>query len=326
MYCRKTFAFVGSVFAIGSYFVTMYMPENIYEELIAWGLVEILLYLYVFVNNDFNFIPVIKDNTFEMINDGMLVVNKKFIIKDYNKALTKLFVDINFNNVIGKKLDEVFRFYPVVIYSLKCGKKETITIEGKDYSLETYTSVENNKKNVIHTLTFAPSKSINVFLNEEPKNVDPLTNLKNKENFLDMITYEFDSSLRYSLPFILMYIDVDNFSDINKNYGRIAGDLLLTNVSALIKKEIRKTDILARIGDDRFALLLTHTKLKFVENVAERIRKRVEKNALAYEDDLIQVTISIGVTGTDEVSNQSIDTFIAKVEDALEMAKKQGKN
>lgn len=326
MYCRKLFAFIGTTFAILAYMALVYTPNNINEELIIWGSISLILYLYVFVNNDFNFIPIIKDNTFELINDGMLVVNKKYLIKDYNKSLTQLFKDIDFTNVIGKKIDDVFKYYPVVTYAIKSGKNESIKLGAKDYSMLLYNSIEKHKRDSITTITFKEATTISIIADKEQSNCDPLTKLKTKDDFYRDAEYEFNNAVRYNLPFVLAIIEINDLYKIKSELGEIAGNLLLTDVSALIKKEIRKTDILARIGDDRFALLLTHTKLKFVENVAERIRKRVEKNALAYEDDLIQVTISIGVTGTDEVSNQSIDTFIAKVEDALEMAKKQGKN
>lgn len=326
MYCRKTFAFIGSVFAIGSYFVTMYMPENIYEELIAWGLVEILLYLYVFVNNDFNFIPVIKDNTFEMINDGMLVVNKKFIIKDYNKALTKLFGDIDFSNVIGKKIDDIFKYYPIVIYAAKSNRNESIKIGAKDYSMLIYNSLEKKQRNVITTITFKEATTIAMLSDKENSNIDPLTKLKTKDEFYRDAEYEFNNAVRYNMPFILAQIEICDLYKIKSEIGEIAGNLLLTNVSSLIQREIRKTDVLARIEEDKFALLLTHTSPKFVDNICERIREKVDKHSLAYEDKLITTNVVIGVYGCNEITNQTIETFIKGSNDELLKARKENKS
>lgn len=323
---KKADTYFGNVLMLGAS-ITLFINASFDVEAITCFILAIILYGYVYYQNDFNIIPLIKDHTFELLDKGVLVVNNDFIIKDYNSALEKLFSDINFDNVKGKKIDDVFRFYPVVIYSIKNSKRENISIDGKNYSLEIFTSVEKRQKNVIHTLTFNPAKAFSVFDSMTKSNtLDPLTHLKTKDKFIEMIEFEYDNAVRYNLPFILMYIDVDNFSDIVKKYGGIAGDLLLTNLSALIKKEIRKTDILARIDNSRFALLLTHTNLSNCESVAERIRKRIEKNALAYEDDLITATISIGICGTDEINDQSIDTFISKAEDALENAKDNSKN
>ncbi len=323
----KILSFLGGVLAFLCYIIcNLNLDVSFDIESITCLVASILLYAFVLHTNDYNYIPIIKDKTFELLNDGIIVVNSDFVIKDYNKALEKLFPDINFKNATGKKVGDIFRFYPVVIYALKNAKRENISIEGKNYSIEIYTSVENKKRNVIHTITFKQSKSFSILEQDQNATLDPLTQLKNKENFINMISFEYDNAVRYSLPFILMYLDIDNFSKLNEEYGRIAGDLLLSNVATLIKKEIRKTDILARIQDDRFALLLTHTNLKNSESVAERIRKRIEKNSMAYEDKLINATISIGITGSSEVTNTSIDTYIAKAEDALMNAKRDDKN
>ena len=90
-----------------------------------------------------------------------------------------------------------------------------------------------------------------------------------------MLTSEFNKSSRYNFPFIIAYLDIDNFRNINEEYGHIAGDLVLSNIASIIKKEIRKSDILARVADDNFGLILTHTNANNCELVVERIRKKI---------------------------------------------------
>ncbi|MCQ2979554.1 MAG: diguanylate cyclase [Clostridia bacterium] len=318
---KKLPTYLGYTFAMLIYFLSMYVIKGFTSEVILFSAANLILYFYIFKNNEFNFIPVIKDNTFELINDGVLVVNRNFVIKDYNKSLTKLFTDIDFSKVIGLKADEVFRFYPVVVYAIKSNKNEKIKIKDKEYSIMIYSSIEKHKRNIIYTLTFKETSQFDFYDNVSNDRVDPITKLPNKRAFIDTLNHELNNAVRYNLPYCLLYIKVKNLYDVKESCGEIAGNLLLTDVSTLIKREIRKTDVLSRIESDTFALLLTHTNTKYIKTVCERIKKRVEKHSLAYEDKLINAETEIGATGANDVTNLTLDIIINKVEVALTNAK-----
>lgn len=290
--------------------------------------ISILIYAFVLKVNDFNIIPLIRSNTFELLNEGILVCNHDLIIKDFNRPLKKLFTDIDFNNVIGKKIEDVFKFYPVVAYVAKNQKTETTIVNGKTYAIDVYSSIEKNKRNTTYTLSFKLESPIAASLGElnDYSTIDRLTQLKKNEVFIEMLTSEFNKSSRYNFPFVIAYLDIDNFRNINEEYGHIAGDLVLSNIASIIKKEIRKSDILARVADDNFGLILAHTNANNCELVVERIRKKIENNSLAYDGKLIKATISIGVCASNDPQNSSVDKYIKKAEDALQKAKLNGKN
>ncbi|WP_051036080.1 GGDEF domain-containing protein [Stanieria cyanosphaera] len=85
---------------------------------------------------------------------------------------------------------------------------------------------------------------------------DFLTELINRNFFLELLQLESLRSLRYQRPFTLAYLDIDDFKLINDRYGHHHGDKLLKIITQTIKKEIRATDIFARLVGDEFALLL----------------------------------------------------------------------
>ncbi|MBE7415811.1 MAG: GGDEF domain-containing protein [Deltaproteobacteria bacterium] len=76
-------------------------------------------------------------------------------------------------------------------------------------------------------------------------------------------------------------IDMNNFKNINDTYGHRVGDMVLKEISTLIKKGVRKTDIVARYGGEEFSVILPHTLLKGAIDEAERLREMIEAHAYA---------------------------------------------
>ena len=318
--------FGSGILAVISYLFTFIDTPSDTSSIISLILATIL-YSFILKINNFNIIPILNSNNKKLENLPMLVVNNDLIIKDLNNSLKELFREIDFSNAKGRKATDIFRAYPAISYSLKNQKDESVIINNDEYNIKAYTSIEKKKKALTTTLVFEKLKLENsIYKHSEINTIDYLTQVKNKDYFITILSYEYDRSNRYDLPFALLYIDVDNFADINDKYGYIAGDLILKSIASIINKEIRKTDILARLEDDMFGLLLTHTNTKFAELVAERIRSKVEKNVLAYEGKIIKSTISIGISGCDTPSNIQLDIYMSKAQKALDKAKRKEKN
>lgn len=101
-------------------------------------------------------------------------------------------------------------------------------------------------------------------------NIDPLTGLLNRRSFYTRIDEESDRLKRYRRPFTLVYMDLDNFKQLNDARGHAAGDDLLRAFGQHMNRSTRRTDLVARLGGDEFALLLPETD-------SEQARSTVDK-------------------------------------------------
>jgi len=110
---------------------------------------------------------------------------------------------------------------------------------------------------------------------------DPLTGLFNRRFFGDRLAEEYERSRRYKLPLSVIVIDADHFKRINDELGHAAGDAALVALARVIGQRHRKTDVLARIGGEEFAVLLPNLEAAGARTLAEELRRRVESEELA---------------------------------------------
>ncbi len=154
---------------------------------------------------------------------------------------------------------------------------------------------------------------------------DHLTGLYNHNHFYLHLDEDFMRASRYRTPLALMMLDIDYFKDINDTHGHRAGDMVLKELAMLIKKTVRKSDVVARYGGEEFAIILTNTALAGAVDEAERLRKKIE----AYEFKSlphISVTMSLGVAAYPNKEISSGVDLVTKADEALYKAKHGGRN
>ncbi len=150
--------------------------------------------------------------------------------------------------------------------------------------------------------------------------VDSLTGVFNRRKIEEILAFEINRAKRYKKPLSVLFIDIDNFKQINDTYGHQKGDKVLRMVANLIRRELRSTDCIGRFGGEEFLVVLPETRPVEAARVAERIRGKVEESNL----EGVKVTISVGVTGYRE-GEDYIDVF-ERVDRAMYRAKLEGKN
>lgn len=154
---------------------------------------------------------------------------------------------------------------------------------------------------------------------------DHLTSLYNHNFFYTRLEEEFERAVRYETPLSLIMLDIDNFKQINDTYGHRVGDVVLREIAAIVKKGVRKTDIVARYGGEEFAVILPHTMLKGATEEAERLRELIASHAYAgLAQD--QITVSIGVAAYPQKGAMNSGDLVNFADDALYKAKWAGKN
>lgn len=157
---------------------------------------------------------------------------------------------------------------------------------------------------------------------KESSRIDFLTGLQNRKAFIELLSMEIDRARRYTHPFTLVYLDLDNFKTVNDSFGHRTGDMILRSVARTIQENIRNTDTVARLGGDEFAILMPETG----RNVAEAIMSRVRNiNLKISQRHGGPVTLSIGVV-IFKRSPSTVDESLQIADQLMYNAKNKGKN
>jgi len=146
---------------------------------------------------------------------------------------------------------------------------------------------------------------------------DFLTGLWNRRYFY-LKLHEAEIGLTKKKPWrCIAMIDIDKLKAVNDRYGHATGDILLSEVAVVLKKNTRKTDIVARWGGDEFAIIFADISLADASEIMERIRCKVEK----LFRDSYGFTISVGIIPVDP--DQDLRNLLKKADQALYKAKTQ---
>ncbi|MCG3173664.1 MAG: hypothetical protein GMKNLPBB_01863 [Myxococcota bacterium] len=133
---------------------------------------------------------------------------------------------------------------------------------------------------------------------------DGLTNAYNRKHFLDMLDRELSRAQRYNRPLSLLFVDLDNFKNVNESYGHLAGDSVLSQVAKQMRRYLRREDVIGRFAGEEFAIILPESGQEAAENVAARITDLISTYDFRFEGTGIRVTASVGVA----VANGAVRT------------------
>lgn len=160
---------------------------------------------------------------------------------------------------------------------------------------------------------------------EEMALIDSLTEINNRRSFYQKTSTIWELSQRHDRALSVIMFDIDNFKNINDQFGHLGGDRVLKETGQMISKMVRSTDIAARWGGEEFILLLAETGIEDANAFAERLRSELNKLQVAVGDNVIRCSASFGVAEKQKMET-SIDTLIEKADKALYEAKVNGKD
>jgi diguanylate cyclase (GGDEF)-like protein len=154
---------------------------------------------------------------------------------------------------------------------------------------------------------------------------DPLTNLYNRRKFEEFLKIEVERGMRHDRSFSLIMMDVDNFKHINDTYGHPVGDLALKELSAVLEKRMRRTDVIARLGGDEFAILLPDTDQEKGLMAAENLRRDLGETVMHLPVGNTRVHASFGLV-TFPDNGADVEKLTIAMDVAMYKAKRLGKN
>jgi len=297
--------------------------NNMVDDL-ASSQAEILFqkaYLQAVLESQENIIFVVYDGTIQSVNRSFLTFfGVKNIKEFYNKTekFCDLFIEDDgymhcFNQEVIWK--DFITSHPDKVHKVKFLKNQKEHI-----FIITAAKIDESEKLVISLSDITEvEKERQLF--KKAASTDTLTGIANRLKFNTILEQQIAEAKRYKVVFSLIFLDIDNFKNINDTYGHKVGDDVLVKIAGLVTKSIRDSDTFSRWGGEEFALILPRTNAKEAREVAEHIRKKIEATSFG---EGFYLTCSFGVKAYQ--GKESSDAFIQNVDTLLYEAKKAGKN
>ena len=154
---------------------------------------------------------------------------------------------------------------------------------------------------------------------------DPLTGTATRAHFTSEIGRHFNEAQRFGTDLSLLMIDIDHFHQFTDRFGYHMADAILTTVAGVLTKSVRKTDVIARFGDNRFAVAMPQTDTEQATVAAEKVRKNLIGTSVN-QLDRERITISIGIASYPDPEVQSPVELVRRADQALGRAKQGGRN
>lgn len=250
-------------------------------------------------------------------------IREKLEFDKLPRSLEDLTWNINGESFVIREEGDFLSYYvsPLKIHGEDIGSISIFSLKEKAFTKETIKTIE------LLSSDFAMIAKL-ILLYEENKrlsNTDSLTNLNNRRYFFNTLERDFNVSSRYNKPLSLIMLDIDHFKNINDKYGHQEGDNVLIDISKILMTGSRSCDFVARFGGEEFIIYYPETGLKGAEEIAERLRKKIENYPFGTPKGSIKITTSIGVTTLSE-SITKLNDFIELADQALYQAKSAGRN
>ncbi len=151
---------------------------------------------------------------------------------------------------------------------------------------------------------------------------DAVSGIANRRGITAALLNAMAYANRYNHPLSVAKIEIELLRDIGSALGRRAGDRALQTVASVFLETLRMPDRAGRYGDEDFLIILPHTLLKNANQIAERIRNRIEHVESASGRNKLPLTVNIGITQFRK--GEDLERFLSRVDKALSDAKKSG--
>ena len=179
---------------------------------------------------------------------------------------------------------------------------------GEKLTQQAFTTTEIEFLNSAANFAAIAAENIRLF---EMATRDRMTNLFIHHYFQNRLEEEIARAIRYENSLSLLMFDIDHFKSVNDTYGHQAGDIVIKEIANLIRSSLRKLDLPARYGGEEFAIILPESTKRKALQVAERIRKTIEKTDFDIKKDKpLKITISGGICELDQLLPNNMDDIL----------------
>lgn len=276
----------------------------------------------------------------EATDNGIVITDRNAFIQWANPAFSRL-TGFSAAEAIGHRPGELIRsglqpqeFYQNLWETILGGQVWRGELVNKRKSGELYheeltiTPLRSGQGEITHFIAVKQDVSSRKSMERELvrlASTDPLTGVANRRQLLERMQAELVRLKRYGSAVSFLMLDLDFFKKVNDRFGHAVGDQVLCHISGVAQSELRKSDLFGRMGGEEFGILLPETDIERAVELAERLRERVAREPLSATDELIRVTLSIGVSEFTWLDTGT-ETVLARADAALYRAKQAGRN
>ncbi len=240
--------------------------------------------------------------------------NKNIELAEDSKIKAQLVFD-EYNQLIKQEINEYKNQFPY--YNEKLNKTFYFSSRAKVIELN-----ENKEVSILFGII------VDITKHQEQKKeferlsqTDALTGLYNRFKLDESLNIEIDRYKRENRPLSLIMMDIDQFKNINDQFGHLIGDEVLKQIAGILKENTRKIDVIGRWGGEEFMIICPNTPIRNAKELAEKLRIRMQ--TIAFKTKKEQ-TASFGIS--EFKNDDSVDSFINRADNALYQAKAKGRN
>lgn len=310
-------------------YIAGFSPWKIDLTPFGFGMLAIAYSIAIFCYDFLEIKEIISSFTFSNISEGIIVVDDKNRLIDFNEAARKIFDSLDIRHIgedfsyfwknkklimeeekncfqIGVKKDNLERYYQVRTTELK----EKAKLLGFVYFIQDITS----QKEMIQELN-------------NLANYDVLTQVYNRRRLMEEAEKELIKARTCKSCISVFMIDIDHFKKVNDKYGHLAGDEVIKIITKACKDNLRRDDVIGRYGGEEFIIILPNTDKNDAVKIAERIRVYINGLIIEFNKEKISVTVSIGaVCAIIKNDKINIEKIINEADKGLYYAKNHGRN
>ena len=285
----------------------------------------------------FDFDTLAHQAVFASLTEGIIVLDGRGQVVQVNPC-AQVMLDQNPSEAVGKSIEQVFRNANMLEDWSAAGGEYAEFVMGAGLDKQRYAmhmhSLSDNQNSaagkliLLHNITeqrTAMKQSKRDLESRELAMVDELTGAVNQQQLSILGEREMTRARKFNRPLSAIALDVDHFRRINDVYGRKIADEVLRELAPTVQKIIRDTDLVARIGSDKFAVALPETCLDVACEMAEQIRKKIAYTPIKTNREMIRVTISLGVAEVAAETRAWAD-LMTSADNAMLKAKQAGRN
>jgi len=276
---------------------------------------------------------------FEHSSEGMVITDAAGLILSVNPAFTQL-TGYKEVEVTGKTMSilksgkQGADFYKAMWRELNLrgewrgeiwNRRKNGELYAEWLSINSIVNEDNSIVNYVALFSDITEKKHSDEVMWKQANFDTLTGLPNRQMFHDRLQQAIKMAHRNNSSVVLIFLDLDNFKEVNDTLGHDMGDVLLKEAAQRLNNSIRSTDIVARLGGDEFTLILLPTEGEInIEQIAKKILIKLSKPFLLNEEQ-VHISASIGIALYPEDANNEKDLVIC-ADQAMYKSKNQGRN